>query len=164
VSENVFSNQQYEDMFAELENSSDKELCLQGLADRFSTQTKNLKNGIKNIYPDEYSEWFGASVKADSKELTKKELVDRLIEIIDYPQEKWEHIRSTVAKSSFPQPFAQQLYKQLVDNKLDAYIEELEWLKRATLKRWLLVWLIIFTIFVNNERFILYTIRFVMLF
>ena len=127
MSKNVFSSAESKEIFDTVQNATDKVASLEELADRFLTEPKNLKLHLQRKYPDNYNDWFGVSTKADSKELTKKELVDRLIDIIDFEPTKRDWIRSTVAKSSFPQPFAQELYTTLVDNELGALLKEEDW-------------------------------------
>ena len=59
-----------------------------------------------------------------------QELVKKLINILDIDPNKGEWLTSAMAKSSFPEPFAETLYKQLVDKKLDTYLDELDWLSK----------------------------------
>ena len=144
MSKNIFSSDQSKEIFDTVQNATDKVASLEELADRFLTEPKNLKLHLQRKYPDNYNDWFGVSTKADSKELTKKELVDRLIDIIDFEPTKRDWIRSTVAKSSFPQPFAQELYTTLVDNKIDDYLKEVEWLNKLSrvYTQWFWFWIL----------------------
>ena len=70
-----------------------------------------------------------------------QELVKKLINILDIDPDKGEWLTSAMAKSSFPEPFAETLYKQLVDKKLDAYLDELEWLSKHLVSKGMLVFL-----------------------
>ena len=70
-----------------------------------------------------------------------KELVEKLINILDIAPNKGKWLTSAMAKSSFPEPFAEALYKQLVDKKLDAYLDEYDWLSKHLVGRGILVFL-----------------------
>ena len=70
-----------------------------------------------------------------------QELVKKLINILDIDPDKGEWLTSAMAKSSFSEPFAETLYKQLVDKKLDAYLDELEWLSKHLVSKGMLVFL-----------------------
>ena len=87
-----------------------------------------------------------------------KELVEKLINILNIDPNKGEWLRSAMAKSSFPEPFAEALYKQIVDNKLDAYLDELDWLSKHLVSRGVLVFLTLLLIpVVSLALFSIYT-------
>ncbi len=46
-----------------------------------------------------------------------------------------------MAKSSLPEAFSEGLYKHLADKKLDAYLDELEWLSKHLVSKGMLVFL-----------------------
>ena len=87
-----------------------------------------------------------------------QELVKKLINILDIDPNKGEWLRSAMAKSSFPEPFAETLYKQLVDKKLDTYLDELDWLSKHLVSRGVLVFLTLLLIpLVSLALFSIYT-------
>ena len=87
-----------------------------------------------------------------------KELVEKLINILNIDPNKGEWLRSAMAKNSFPEPFAEALYKQIVDNKLDAYLDELDWLSKHLVSRGVLVFLTLLLIpVVGLALFSIYT-------
>ncbi len=87
-----------------------------------------------------------------------KELVEKLINILNIDPNKGEWLRSAMAKNSFPEPFAEALYKQIVDNKLDAYLDELDWLSKHLVSRGALVFLTLLLIpVVGLSLFSIYT-------
>ena len=87
-----------------------------------------------------------------------QELVKKLINILDIDPNKGEWLTSAVAKSSFPEPFAETLYKQLVDKKLDTYLDELDWLSKHLVSRGVLVFLTLLLIpVVGLALFSIYT-------
>lgn len=128
MSELAYTPEESEDIFTTLKKAPDKGASLEELAKRYSKTPKSVKLHLRMKHPKYYNDWFGASAKADAKRLKVNELVDRLLEITNYDPKKRDWIKNTMGNSSFPQPFAEELYKQLVDKKLDAYIEELDWL------------------------------------
>ena len=63
-----------------------------------------------------------------------------------------------MAKSSFPEPFSQGLYKHLADKKLDTYLDELEWLSKHRVGRGVLIFLTLLLIpVVSLALFSIYT-------
>ena len=70
-----------------------------------------------------------------------QELVKKLINILGIDPNKGEWLTSAMAKSSFPEPFSQGLYKHLADKKLDTYLDELEWLSKHRVGRGVLIFL-----------------------
>tara|TARA_B100001179_G_scaffold73361_1_gene51414 strand:+ start:278 stop:817 length:540 start_codon:yes stop_codon:yes gene_type:complete len=87
-----------------------------------------------------------------------QELVKKLINILDIDPNKGEWLTSAMAKSSFPEPFAETLYKQLVDKKLDTYLDELDWLSKHLVGRGVLVFLTLLLIpVVGLALFSIYT-------
>ena len=128
MSELAYTPEESEDIFTTLKKAPDKGASLEELAKRYSKTPKSVKLHLRMKHPKYYNDWFGASAKADAKRLKVNELVDRLLDITNYDPKKRDWIKNTMGNSSFPQPFAEELYKQLVDKKLDAYVEELDWL------------------------------------
>ena len=87
-----------------------------------------------------------------------QELVKKLIKILDIDANKGEWLTSAMANSSFPEPFAETLYKQLVDKKLDTYLDELDWLSKHLVGRGVLVFLTLLLIpVVGLALFSIYT-------
>ena len=87
-----------------------------------------------------------------------QELVKKLINILDIDPNKGEWLTSAMAKSSFPESFAETLYKQLVDKKLDTYLDELDWLSKHLVSRGVLVFLTLLLIpVVSLALFSIYT-------
>ena len=82
-----------------------------------------------------------------------QELVKKLINILDIDPNKGEWLTS-----SFPESFAETLYKQLVDKKLDTYLDELDWLSKHLVSRGVLVFLTLLLIpVVSLALFSIYT-------
>ena len=87
-----------------------------------------------------------------------QELVKKLINILDIDPNKGEWLTSAMAKSSFPEFFTETLYKQLVDKKLDTYLDELDWLSKHLVGRGVLVFLTLLLIpVVGLALFSIYT-------
>ena len=87
-----------------------------------------------------------------------QELVKKLINILDIDPNKGEWLASTMAKSSFPESFSEVLYKHLADKKLDAYLDELEWLSKYLVGRSVFVFLTLLLIpVVGLALFSIYT-------
>ncbi len=87
-----------------------------------------------------------------------QELVKKLINILDIDPNKGEWLTSAMANSSFPEPFTETLYKQLVDKKLDTYLDELEWLSKHLVGRGVLIFLTLLLIpVVGLALFSIYT-------
>ena len=87
-----------------------------------------------------------------------KELVEKLINILNIDPNKGEWLISAMAKNSFPEPFAEALYKQIVDKKLDTYLDELDWLSKHLVGRGVLVFLTLLLIpVVGLALFSIYT-------
>ena len=84
MSKNAFSSVESKEIFDTVQNATDKVASLEELAHRFFTEPKNLKLHLRMKYPDNYNDWFGASVKTDSKKLKVNELVDRLLDITNF--------------------------------------------------------------------------------
>ena len=72
--------------------------------------------------------------------MTKK-LVEKLINILDIVPNKGKWLTNAIAKNSFPTSFSEALYKQLVDKKLDAYLDEYDWLSKHLVGRGVLAFL-----------------------
>ena len=70
-----------------------------------------------------------------------KEDIEKLINILGIDPIKGEWLTSALAKSSFPESFSERLYKHLADKKLDAYLDELEWLSKHLVSQGVLVFL-----------------------
>jgi len=70
-----------------------------------------------------------------------QELVKKLINILDISPNKGKWLTNAIAKSTFPTSFSETLYKQLVDKKLDAYLDEYNWLSKHLIGRGVLVFL-----------------------
>ena len=70
-----------------------------------------------------------------------KELVEKLTNILDITPNKGKWLVNAMAKSSFPTSFAEAIYKRLVDKKLDAYLDEYDWLSKYLVGRGVLVFL-----------------------
>ena len=141
MSRNAFSKPQRAYIFDTLEKATDKVATLQELADKYLTEPKNLKLMLGRVYPESYNEWFKSAVSTEKK-LNKKELIDRIMGEINYDKSKYEYIRETASKSSFPVDFLTEIYKRLVDSHI--FIEtEYEYLlfenwihTPATLSEW----------------------------
>jgi len=87
-----------------------------------------------------------------------KELVEKLINILGISPNKGKWLANAMAKSSFPTAFAEALYKQLVDKKLDTYLDELEWLSKYLVSQGVLVFLTLLLIpVVGLALFSIYT-------
>ena len=87
-----------------------------------------------------------------------QELVKKLINILGIDPNKGEWLTSAMAKSSFPEPFSQGLYKHLADKKLDTYLDELEWLSKHRVGRGVLIFLTLLLIpVVSLALFSIYT-------
>ena len=126
MSRNAFTKPQRAYIFDTLEKATDKVATLQDLADKYLTEPKNLKLMLGRVDPASYNEWFKSAVSTEKK-LSKKELIERIMDEIDYDESKYEYIRETASKSSFPVDFLTEIYKRLVDAHI--FIEtELEYL------------------------------------
>ena len=89
--------------------------------------------------------------------MTKK-LVEKLINILDIVPNKGKWLTNAIAKNSFPTSFSEALYKQLVDKKLDAYLDEYDWLSKHLVGRGVLVFLTLLLIpVVGLALFSIYT-------
>ena len=138
MAKNRYTNRQSIDIFTTIENASDKDASLRELANRYITDEKSIKLHVARKYPQEYGEWFGTDTKKSGKRLTKKEITEKLFEMTDYDESKQEYTRSQMSKSSFPQPFIETIYKQLIykdmelfDSKMNGIrhqLHETEWL------------------------------------
>ena len=126
MSRNAFTKPQRAYIFNTLEKATDKVATLQDLADKYLTEPKNLKLMLMRVSLEKYNEWFKSAVSTEKK-LSKKELIERIMDEIDYDESKYEYIRETASKSSFPVDFLTEIYKRLVDAHI--FIEtELEYL------------------------------------
>ena len=126
MSRNAFTKPQRAYIFDTLEKATDKVATLQDLADKYLTEPKNLKLMLGRVDPVSYNKWFKSAVSTEKK-LNKKDLIERIMDEIDYDESKAEWIRETASKSSFPVDFLTEIYKRLVDAHI--FIEtELEYL------------------------------------
>ena len=114
MSRNAFTKPQRAYIFDTLEKATDKVATLQDLADKYLTEPKNLKLMLGRVDPVSYNKWFKSAVSTEKK-LNKKDLIERIMDEIDYDESKAEWIRETASKSSFPVDFLTEIYKRLVD-------------------------------------------------
>jgi len=129
MSKNAFTEEQSKEIEQALSFSSDVERTLGELAEKYFKEPKNIKNFLAKKYPKEYNEWFGTSVKEPSlygKKIKLNELVERLLAILDYPEEKQEKVRIYMKGRAFPYEFAESLYVQLVENKIADLVEQMK--------------------------------------
>ena len=138
MSKNAFTDDQSHQIYHTLKTRFERdevENALVELAERFSKTTTSIKLHVQRKYPEQYNEWFKASVKTDRNRLKVNELVELILEITDYPKDKREFIKSTMEGKTFPQQFAEEIYLQLLANKLALNQDQIA-LSREGIKMW----------------------------